>query len=205
MEVATRVAPVTTLIAGLGGQGVVLAGDALCEAALRAGLNVKKSEIHGLSRRFGSVSCQIRTGSELYSPVCGHGGVNIMLALEGYEALKNLPYLQRDGVALVNRMWRKPGRVTQAEATAPPQVRDRRIHWFEGSEITHQAECPGSLNFFMLGVLSCRLEISEEAWMEALLAVTPAKALEANREMFQAGRRLGAPSPERRVNSPQKR
>src|SRR5262245_17055807 len=99
----TTAAPVTTLIAGLGGQGVVLAGDVLAEAALQANLNVKKSEVHGLSRRFGSVSCQVRIGRELHSPLKGHGGVDVLLALEGYEALKHLPFLGPGGVALANR------------------------------------------------------------------------------------------------------
>ena len=73
MEDAVTNYPLTVLIAGMGGQGVVLAGDTLAEAALLAGLNVKKSEIHGLSRRFGSVSCQVRIGRDLYSPLRGHG------------------------------------------------------------------------------------------------------------------------------------
>src|SRR5689334_23819810 len=94
--------PVTTLIAGVGGQGVVLAGDTLAEAALLAGLNVKKSEIHGLSRRFGSVSCQVRIGRELHSPLRGHGSVDLLLALEGFDGLRHLPFLRDEGSALIN-------------------------------------------------------------------------------------------------------
>ena len=185
--------PITTLIAGVGGQGVVLAGDTLAEAAMLADLNVKKSEIHGLSRRFGSVSCQVRIGRELHSPLRGHGGVNMLLALEGYDGLKHLPFLTPNGSALMNRLWRKPGALTPAEETAPACVEDRRIEWFDGSDLTHQAECPRSLNFFMLGVLSARLVIPEDAWFEALQGIKAKASRDVNREMFIAGRRVGTP------------
>jgi len=201
METATATAaPVTTLIAGMGGQGVVLAGDILAEAALLANLNVKKSEIHGLSRRFGSVSCQVRFGRELHSPLRGHGGVDVLLALEGYECLKHLPFLGPQGVALANRLWSKPG-ATMAVAETPPGHDDPRIEWFDGTDLTHQAECPRSLNFFMLGVLSARLPIAESAWHKALKSVKdkPASGY-VNREMFAAGRRVALPEATRRVN-----
>jgi indolepyruvate ferredoxin oxidoreductase beta subunit len=192
---------VTTLIAGLGGQGVVLAGDILAEAALLANLNVKKSEVHGLSRRFGSVSCQVRIGRELHSPLKGHGGVDVLLAFEGYEGLKHLPFLGPRGVALANRLWSKPGASMAGVDTVPPGPHDARIQWFDGTDLTHQAECPRSLNFFMLGVLSTRLSIAEEAWDEALQSVKAKPAArDANRAMFTAGRRAASPGKPRRVN-----
>jgi indolepyruvate ferredoxin oxidoreductase, beta subunit len=182
--------PVTTLIAGLGGQGVVLAGDILAEAALLANLNVKKSEIHGLSRRFGSVSCQVRIGRELHSPLRGHGGVDMLLALEGYECLKHLPFLGPRGMALANRLWSKPGALSAASDVAPAGAHDPRIEWVDGTLLTHQAECPRSLNFFMLGVLSARLAIAEEAWLAALHAGKGRPDVRnVNCEMFAAGRR----------------
>jgi indolepyruvate ferredoxin oxidoreductase beta subunit len=202
METATATAgPVTTLIAGMGGQGVVLAGDILAEAALLANLNVKKSEIHGLSRRFGSVSCQVRIGHELHSPLRGHGGVDVLLAFEGYEGLKHLPFLGPEGVALANRLWSKPGATMAIAETAPPGHDDPRIEWFDGTDLTHQAECPRSLNFFMLGVLSARLAIAESAWHKALKSVKGKPASrDVNREMFAAGRRVALPGAARHVN-----
>lgn len=193
MEDAAINFPITALIAGMGGQGVVLAGDTLAEAAMLSGLNVKKSEIHGLSRRFGSVSCQVRIGKELHSPLRGHGAVNVLLAFEGYEGLKHLPFLRPDGLALFNRLWSKPGALTPAEDTAPACVRDQRIEWTEGTVLTHQAECPRSLNFFMLGVLSTRLAIDAGAWHEALENILSPASRDVNTEMFSAGRRGALP------------
>src|SRR5262249_34875133 len=202
METATATAgPVTTLIAGMGGQGVVLAGDILAEAALLANLNVKKSEIHGLGRRFGSVSCQVRIGRELHSPLKGHGGVDVLLAFEGYEALKHLPFLGPRGVALANRLWSKPGASLATVEALPPAAHDPRIQWFDGTDLTHQAECPRSLNVFMLGVLSPRLTIAEDAWDGALQSIKAKPAVrDVNREMFAAGRRAASAGKLRRVN-----
>lgn len=190
--------PLTVLIAGLGGQGVVLAGDLLLAAALHAGFDVKKSEIHGLSRRFGSVSCQVRIGRDLHSPLRGHGGVDLLLALEGYEALKQLPFLKPTGLALVNRLWRKPGAMSPADQTAAAQANDRRLQWFAGTELTHQAESARSLNFYMLGVLASRLQIAEEFWTAALDGLRTNDSTEANREMFAAGMRAGQAAGKRR-------
>lgn len=179
--------PLTIQIVGLGGQGVVLVGDILAEAALLSDLNVKKSEIHGLSRRFGSVSCQVRIGQELHSPLRGHGGVDLLVAFEGYEGLKHLPFLTPGGRGLFNVLWRKPGAVVQSEEDAPPEADDRRISWFQGSELVHRAESPKSLNYFMLGVLGARLLIPEQAWNEAIAGLTK-RDLSGNLDMFRYGR-----------------
>jgi hypothetical protein len=127
--------------------------------------------------------------------------VDVLLAFEGYEGLKHLPFLGPRGVALANRFWSKPGASMAADKAVPPGAKDPRIQWFDGTDLTHQAECPRSLNFFMLGVLSTRLTIAAEAWDEALQAVKrkPA-ARDVNREMFAAGRRIASPDKPRRVN-----
>lgn len=180
-------APLTVLLAGLGGQGVVTAGDLLLAAALHDGYEVKKSEIHGLSRRFGSVSCQVRLGSPVHSPVRGHGGIDILLALEGYEALKQLPYLKPDGVGLVNEFWLRPAAV-QTGADTPPSREDPRLHWFPGTAQSQELEAPRSLNFYMLGVATEWLPLSEPSWDQALAEGQRANSAPINRELFDQGR-----------------
>ena len=180
--------PLTLLLAGLGGQGVVTAGDLLLCAALHEGLEVKKSEIHGLSRRFGSVSCQVRVGSPLHSPLRGHGGVDILLALEGYEALKQLPWLKSDGVALVNQFWLRPGAARNGKDASPPPTDDPRLLWFPGTDEAHTLEAARSLNFYMLGVVSEWLPFSEQSLELALAEGRPSAASTANRSLFERGR-----------------
>jgi indolepyruvate ferredoxin oxidoreductase beta subunit len=180
-------APLTVLLAGLGGQGVVTAGDLLIAAALHDGYEVKKSEIHGLSRRFGSVSCQVRLGSPLHSPLRGHGGIDILLALEGYEALKQLPYLKPDGVGLVNEFWLRPAAV-QTGTDTPPSREDPRLLWFPGTAQAQDAEAPRSLNFYMLGVVAEWLPMSQTSWDQALAEGQRANAAATNRQLFERGR-----------------
>ena len=179
--------PLTVLLAGLGGQGVVTAGDLLLAAALHDGYEVKKSEIHGLSRRFGSVSCQVRLGSPVHSPLRGHGGIDILLALEGYEALKQLPYLKPDGVGLVNEFWLRPAAV-QTGSDMPPSREDPRLHWFPGTAQSQELEAPRSLNFYMLGVATEWLPLSEPSWDQALAEGQRANSAPINRELFDRGR-----------------
>lgn len=180
-------APLTVLLAGLGGQGVVTAGDLLLAAALHDGWEVKKSEIHGLSRRFGSVSCQVRLGSPVHSPLRGHGGIDILLALEGYEALKQLPYLKPEGVGLVNEFWLRPAAI-QTEADVPPSRADSRLHWFPGTAEAHEQDAPRSLNYYMLGVLAEWLPLSQSSWDQALAEGQSTNAAPTNRELFDIGR-----------------
>ena len=192
----------TILIAGLGGQGVVLAGGVLAQAALLSGHDVRQSEMHGLSQRFGSVSCQVRIGTEIYSPHRGHGGVDLLVALEGYEAFQQLPFLRSEGTALVNRLWRKPVAAKPIATTATVELSDPRVEWFAGTDLTQVAGCPRSLNFFMLGVLSTRLEINEKYWREAIETSTSKGGRDVNHEMFAAGRRTAAQPASRRTFGP---
>jgi indolepyruvate ferredoxin oxidoreductase beta subunit len=195
-------ASLTMLIAGLGGQGVVLAGGVLAQAALLSGHDVRQSEMHGLSQRFGSVSCQVRIGTEIYSPHRGHGAVDLLVALEGYEAFQQLPFLQSQGTALVNRLWRKPIAARPAAATATAELSDPRVEWYAGTDVTQDAGCPRSLNFFMLGVLSTRLKIKEVHWREAIETSTSKGGRDVNHEMFAAGRRTAMQQARRRPFRP---
>lgn len=194
----------TVLIAGLGGQGVLLASGVLAQAALLAGYDVCQSEMHGLSQRFGSVSCQVRIGKELYSTHRGHGAVDLLMSLEGFEALKQLPFLRPDGTALVNRLWRKPiaakvpPTVALPSASPAPLSSDPRMIWYSGSELTQQANCPRSLNFFMLGVLSTRTGIDDIYWRESIEASTPGRGGDINQRMFSMGQQTAIRS--RRVD-----
>lgn len=179
----------TVLFAGVGGQGVILAGDALAEAAFLAGMDVKKSEIHGLSRRFGSVSCQVRFGRNLLSPLRGHGAVDLVVAFEIHEGLRALPYLKPEGAALVNRLWIAPH---GAGAALPPEDleerADPRVFWLDGDAETHKANCPKCLNFYMAGAASAFLPLPDFAWHQAIQNLLPPRHRKINETLFDAGR-----------------
>jgi indolepyruvate ferredoxin oxidoreductase, beta subunit len=149
------------VMAGLGGQGVVKASDILADAAFRAGLDVKKAEIHGMSQRGGSVSTDVRFGKQVLSPMVPAGEADFLLVLSADQVDNNLQALKKDGVLI------------------RPEMVD------EGSLASKK-----SLNIALLGILSAKLDLPASAWKEALSAALPAKGLEANLQAFELGRRL---------------
>ena len=89
-------------LVGVGGQGTILAAKVLCSALIDAGYDVKMSEIHGMSQRGGSVSSEIRYGKKVHSPVIEKGTADALVSFERMEAARNVDYLKKDGVLLVN-------------------------------------------------------------------------------------------------------
>jgi len=147
------------VVAGLGGQGVLKASDIIADVAFGAGLDVKKSEIHGMSQRGGSVSSDVRFGPLVFSPMVPDGEADFLLVLEATQVD-------------VNRAMLKPGGIL----IDPSSLHGRKLR----SE--------KSINVALLGVLSRCLEFSEEAWIEAVLAHLAPKLHALNRESFQIGR-----------------
>ena len=96
----TKVLNIT--LAGVGGQGTLLAGEILCNVALLSGRDVKKSEVHGMAQRGGSVSTQIRYGSKVYSPIIGRGEADVLVAFEKMEAVRYAEFLKPSGMAVIN-------------------------------------------------------------------------------------------------------
>ena len=90
------------LLVGVGGQGTILASKLLTLGLMKAGYDVKMSEIHGMSQRGGSVSSQVRYGDHVLSPVIEQGGADMIVSFELMEALRNMPFLMPDGRIVVN-------------------------------------------------------------------------------------------------------
>jgi indolepyruvate ferredoxin oxidoreductase, beta subunit len=153
------------VMAGLGGQGVVKASDILADAAFRAGLDVKKAEIHGMSQRGGSVSTDVRFGKQVLSPMVPAGEADFLVVLSADQADNNLQALKKGGVLIRTEMVD------------------------EGSLSSKK-----SLNIALLGILSGKLDLPTSAWKEALAAALPEKGLEANLQAFEVGRRLAEQS-----------
>jgi indolepyruvate ferredoxin oxidoreductase beta subunit len=154
-------AVVNVVVAGLGGQGVIKASDILADAACRAGLDVKKAEVHGMSQRGGSVTTDVRFGDEVLSPMVPAGEVDFLVVLAPSEVAVTSGLLRPGGVLL--------GPDLVDEASLP----NKR-----------------SLNVALLGALSHHVDLPEEAWMDALAAALPERLLEVNRQAFQLGRRV---------------
>jgi indolepyruvate ferredoxin oxidoreductase beta subunit len=151
---------INVVVAGLGGQGVLKASDILADAAFATGLDVKKSEIHGMSQRGGSVTSDVRFGERVLSPMVPPGEADY------------LAVLSPDQVEVVRGSLAEGGTLISAEA-------------LDGVELPHSR----SLNVALLGMLSTHLDIGREAWEQAIRANLPEKVHEMNLKAFEIGRR----------------
>ncbi len=147
------------VVAGLGGQGVLRASDILAEAAFRAGRDVKKSEIHGMSQRGGSVHSDVRIGEAVGSPMIPAGEADVLLLLDATQEAVNRHRLREGG-----------------EVIGPDAI--------DAAALPHRK----SLNVAMLGVLSRRLDIAADHWSAAIRAHFPEALHETNEQAFARGR-----------------
>ncbi len=187
------------LLVGVGGQGTLLASDVLAAAGLRAGYDVKKSEVHGMAQRGGSVTSHVRLGEWVYSPLIAKGRVDYLLAFEKLEAARWADFLRPGGTAIVNDQAIAPMAVSSGVQPYPTDEallgilrRDcHQVHIVPGAEIAREMGNPRVLNLVMLGYLSTFLPFHEEQWEAAIVGHVPARFLELNRQAFARGRQAG--------------
>jgi indolepyruvate ferredoxin oxidoreductase beta subunit len=190
---------VNVLIVGVGGQGVVLASNILCEAALRAGLDVKKSEIHGMSQRGGVVSSHVRFGEKVFSPLVASGTADVMLGFEAAESLRAAHEVREGGVLMTStHKIRPPKGPMRKNAPAYPEdavekaaeVCRGRVIPIETEQIARELGNPRLTNTILLGALSTGLDIPVEVWKETISNMVPPKTVDLNMKAFDRGREV---------------
>ena len=147
------------VVAGLGGQGVLKVTGILAEAVFRAGFDVKKSEVHGMSQRGGSVSSEVRYGECVASPMVPAGEADVLAVLDASQVDVAKGVLKAGGVIIT-----------------PEDLPLDKL------------QNPKALNTMMLGAISNHIEIPVETLLESLKANLPEKLHEMNVEMFNLGR-----------------
>ena len=182
----------TILLVGVGGQGTILAGQLLAMVAADAGLDVKVSEIHGMSQRGGSVSTVVRGGEKVESMVCDPGCADIVVAFEAVEALRAQQFLRDGGTLFVNDEQIVPVSVHVGNFTMPADT-DARLDAIgavriDAGEIARAAGSPKSTNVVLVGALSTALPFSVEEWQDAIRRRVPPKTIDANLVAFAKGR-----------------
>lgn len=184
------------LLVGVGGQGILLASEILSEAAMLAGFDVKKSEIHGMSQRGGSVVSHVRYGQEVFSPIVPEGEGDILFGFELMETCRSLPLLKPGGTVVANDLQISPPSVLMGQESYPEGLVERIKARFpdfmllDGQQMASQAGNVRAANTVLLGAVSKKLDIAEQFWMKALEKMVPSKALEVNRKAFQLGREV---------------
>ena len=182
----------TVLLVGVGGQGTILAGSLLAMAAADAGLDVKVSEIHGMSQRGGSVSTVVRMGSKVESMVADPGCADVIVAFESVEALRTQDYLREGGKMFVNDEVIVPVSVAIGNFEMPEDIEGKLDELgavrIPAGQIAREVGSPRSTNVVLVGALSTALPFSVEDWEDAISRRVPLKTVEANLKAFRQGR-----------------
>jgi len=184
------------LLAGVGGQGILLASEILAEAFMLAGHDVKKSEIHGMSQRGGSVVSHVRFGRKVFSPIVPEGEGDILFGFELLETCRYLPLMKPGAAVVVNNLRIGPPAVLIGQEAYPEGLEDKIKGLFpdfllvEGHKLAIEAGDARAANTVLLGAVSRRLDIAEEFWAAALKRMVPTRALDVNRRAFIMGKDL---------------
>jgi len=182
------------LLAGVGGQGILRASDILSMALMASGLDVKKSEVHGMAQRGGCVTSHVRYGDKVYSPIAKKGSVDILLSFEKLETLRYLNYMKAGARIILNQEELYPPSVNLGEADYPKDVVETAKKYFKNvlsinaTALALQAGNIRTANTVMIGVVSRYMDVTHKIWGEILNDAFPKKLVAVNMTAFELGR-----------------
>ena len=189
---------VNVSLVGVGGQGIILTADLLAKTAAIAGYDVKKSEIHGMAQRGGSVTSQVRFGESVASPIIQEGTADVLVSFDKLEAIRNAGILAKGGTAFVNDIYLTPVTVSSGQQDDVADLDARLKKTFKSLVLvdamkvaTDEVGNARTMNMVIAGALSVFCPFKEELWREALsqlLTGPKAKLLDINLKAFALGR-----------------
>lgn len=185
---------VNVLIVGVGGQGSLLASRILGTLYLNEGLEVKVSEVHGMSQRGGSVVTYVRAGEKIASPIIPVGEADIIIAFERLEALRWIHYLKKDGAIVYSTQEIAPMPVITGAVKYPTEIWEKierlpvRQVAIDAAALALEAGNVKAANVVLMGAAAKILGGDDKCWQDALLANVPAKFLELNQKAFELGK-----------------
>jgi len=187
------------LLAGVGGQGTILASRILASAGLELGYDVKTAEVHGMAQRGGSVESHVRWGEKVRSPLVEHGMADYLIGFEMLEAARWLTYLNKNTVTLINRFRIPPPLVNLGKARYPSekeienllQSGGGEVKWLNAADMAEDAGNPAMAGVVLLGALSNLAGGDQEIWLQVIKHLVPARFVEMNQKAFLAGRGAG--------------
>lgn len=183
------------LLCGVGGQGTVLVSKILASAAMNAGNAVRSAETIGMAQRGGSVTSHVRIGENAYSPLIPLGKADILMAFEPAEAVRNLAYLKKDGVVIVNKVPVKP--VTESLQDTGYDGKAMIDYLKTKCDVivvdSKELDSARFLNIAMLGIAvgTGRLGFTKQQILAEIEEKVPPRFLEVNRKTFEKGLEIG--------------
>ena len=182
------------VLAGVGGQGILLASEFCAIAAGFAGFEVKTNEVHGMAQRGGSVIGQIRYGEQVFSPLVSKGEASVLMSLERIEALRYADFLAPDGLAVVNSQALVPTTVSCGGAIYPENALEvlkstfKNLIYLDANQIAQELGNPKCANVVLLGALATALHnISYDIWRDAIRQCVKPRFVDLNLEAFDRG------------------
>ena len=182
------------LLTGVGGQGILRASDILCLVMMESGLDVKKSEVHGMAQRGGCVTSHVRYGTKVYSPIAKKGDVDILLSFEKLETLRYLDFMKPDGAIIINEKELYPPSVNLGDAIYPGNTIEivkkifKSVRVVNANDIAIKAGDIRMENTALLGVLSLYMQLDISLWEKVIRKSFPKKVTEGNLKAFHMGR-----------------
>lgn len=184
------------MIAGVGGQGLVLTTDIIAHAAFLSGYDIKTNDVIGLSQRGGKVYGSIRFGEEVKTPIVPSGEIDILIGLEELETLRYKDEVKKDGIVLMNTYQIYPNLVLLEKEQYPTNILETiksdglNVLPLDTQKIATELGNVKVANTILIGALSKIVNIKEEDFVEAIKMFVPPKTLEANLLAFKKGREL---------------
>jgi indolepyruvate ferredoxin oxidoreductase, beta subunit len=182
------------LIAGVGGQGVLLTSKIIAEAALLQGLDVKQSEVHGMAQRGGSVLSQVRFGDQVFSPIVAEGEADLLIGFEPLETARYLHFLREDGTVVYNTRPIGTIGVSIGKEVYPQEIHETikkfvsKVHPFDATNVAVEVGEKRAVNLVLMGAVLRFLPLKESVVNEAITNSVPKKVLDINRRAFLAGK-----------------
>ncbi len=184
------------LMAGVGGQGTLLASEILTEVLMKSGYDVKKAEVHGMAQRGGSVVSHVRFGPKVCSAIIPEGDADILFGFELLETYRYLPLVNPAGTVVVNNLRIAPPSVALGKNSYPENIPEKLrqyvqdVRLVDGLLLAEQAGNARTVNTVLLGALSNLLKPSHQQWIDAINHLVPERFRDVNLQAFELGAKV---------------
>ncbi|MBN1697952.1 MAG: indolepyruvate oxidoreductase subunit beta [Spirochaetales bacterium] len=180
------------LMVGVGGQGIIMASDIVSLTAMYGGRDVKKSEIHGMSQRGGSVFSHIRIGEKVHSPLIAAGEADILFSLEEMETLRWIGYANEKSIIICMKTRINPAMVEEYPAGIEEEIKraSPKACFIDPEPLRKEIGNAKFLNVALIGLLSGFVDFNEDCWEKAIREKVPEDTFEGNWNAFHTGKKL---------------
>lgn len=180
------------MIVGVGGQGTLLTSRILGGLTLKAGYDVKLSEVHGMAQRGGSVVTFVRYGDKVYEPIVEEGQADVIIAFEKLEAVRYAHYLKEGGAMVVNDQRIDPMPVVIGATKYPENIIENlekkyRVYKIDAMSEAKKLGNSKVFNIIVLGIAAQHMDFTEEDWLTVIEDTVPKKTIDINKKAFIVG------------------